>query len=145
MPQPRKGKTINPTRYDPYKNFKFRIKLGGKTVAAADAVTGIPRKITGLNKTTDITLKRGVIGDSGFSKWVSQTPTDPPHITLTRKPLQKTLTLELHDEAGQKTAIWTLSHCSVSSFKLLPQPEGKTGNVAIASLIIQSESLTLNT
>jgi phage tail-like protein len=144
MPQPRKGKTIpvNPTRYDPYKNFKFHIKLDGKIVAAVDTVSGIPRKITGLNKTTDITLKRGVIGNSSFSKWVNRASTDPQNNTQGSR---KNLTLELHDADGQKIASWTLGNCHVSSFKPLASSDTKASNVAIASLVIKPESLALNT
>jgi phage tail-like protein len=144
MPQPHKGKaiTINPTRYDPYKNFKFHVKFAGKIVAAADTVTGIPRKITGLNKTTDITLKRGVIGDSAFSKWINRASTDT---VKDARVSRKNLTLELRDEAGQKISSWKLGNCHVSSFKPLPSLNDKAGNVAVSSLVIQPESLILST
>ena len=33
----------NPTRFDPYKNFKFRVKWDGRYVAAISRVTGLIR------------------------------------------------------------------------------------------------------
>jgi len=140
MPELHKDKPIvvNPTRVDPYKNFKFHVTFGGKIVAAAKTVSGIPRKITGMNKSTDITLKRGVIGDSGFSDWIKQVSAGTARLK------RKNLILELHDEIGNKTSSWTLGNCRVSSFKPLPSLDKKAGTIAIETLVIQSESLKLN-
>ena len=54
----------------PYTQFNFKLSLGGRTVLGAfQELSGVgtqrPRKkitkLTGLNKSTDVTLKRGVI------------------------------------------------------------------------------------
>jgi hypothetical protein len=39
--------TVNPKRFDPYKNFKFRVKWDGKYVAGVS-------KISGLKRTTEV-------------------------------------------------------------------------------------------
>ena len=39
--------SVNPTRFDPYKNFKFRIKWDGRHVAGVS-------KISGLRRTTEV-------------------------------------------------------------------------------------------
>ena len=39
--------TVNPTRHDPYKNFKFQVKWDGKYVAGIS-------KVTGLKRTTEV-------------------------------------------------------------------------------------------
>ena len=43
--------SANPTRFDPYKNFKFRVKWDGKYVAGIS-------KVSGLKKTTEVVKHR---------------------------------------------------------------------------------------
>jgi phage tail-like protein len=81
-------------RERPYVQFNFLVDLGNGTTDGADAgfqeVSGIGmevtvaeyrngnekensvRKITGLNKSTDVTLKRGVIGSLNLYRWLDQ-------------------------------------------------------------------------
>ena len=73
----------NPTRKDPYKNFKFRVKWDGKYVAGISKVGSLKRttevvehreggdpstsrKSPGRNKFDAITLERGLTQDMGF-------------------------------------------------------------------------------
>lgn len=140
MPKPKAAKPIvvNPNRSDPYKNFKFRMKFGGKIVAAATVVTGPMKKISGMHKSGDVTLKRGVISDSGFAEWLSQTArkANPPHAPATRRPTRRTLILEMRDETGKKAGEWKLHGCAVVA---VDQSRSKD-SIALASLTIQTES-----
>src|SRR5208282_6413282 len=80
--------SANPQRFDPYKNFKFRVKWDGKYVAGVSKVSmlkrttevvehregGDPstgRKSPGRNKFDAITLERGVTHDAAFEQWAS--------------------------------------------------------------------------
>ena len=78
----------------PYVQFNFLVDLGNGTTDGADAgfqeVSGVGMevtvseyrngnsrensvmKITGLNKSTDVTLKRGVIGSLSLYSWLNQ-------------------------------------------------------------------------
>ena len=75
--------TVNTTRYDPYKNFKFRVKWDGKYIPAISLVTGLvrttavvehreggdpstSRKSTGRTEFESITLERGLTEDTAF-------------------------------------------------------------------------------
>jgi phage tail-like protein len=77
--------TVNPTRFDPYKNFKFRIKWDGKYVAGLRKMTALKRttrvvkyreggdpsssrKSPGITEYEAITLERGVTHDLEFEK-----------------------------------------------------------------------------
>ncbi|MEO8448321.1 MAG: phage tail protein [Gemmatimonadota bacterium] len=66
----------------PYEQFNFLVHFGGSS-RAADAgfqeISGIEleaphsarvTKLTGINKSTDITLKRGVVAAPGFQEWL---------------------------------------------------------------------------
>ena len=57
-------------RTDPYKQFKFRLSIGGVVIGGFHHAKGIT-KITGLNKSTDVTLKRGVIAAKAFNDWLN--------------------------------------------------------------------------
>src|SRR5246500_1289314 len=79
----------NPSRLDPYKNFKFRGKWGGKYVAAVSKVGSLrrrtevvehreggdpstSRKSPGRTKYEAITLERGVTHDLEFEQWANK-------------------------------------------------------------------------
>jgi phage tail-like protein len=68
--------TVNPTRLDPYKNFKFRVKWDGHTIAGVSRISALrhsteviehreggdpstSRKSPGRTKYEPITLERG--------------------------------------------------------------------------------------
>ena len=44
--------TVNAQRFDPYKNFKFRVKWDGRYVAGIS-------KVGGLKKTTEVQVQAG--------------------------------------------------------------------------------------
>src|SRR5947209_11465550 len=77
--------SVNPQRFDPYKNFKFRVKWDGRYVAGVSKVSmlkrstevvkhregGDPstsRKSPGRTEYDAITLERGVTHDTEFEK-----------------------------------------------------------------------------
>jgi T4-like virus tail tube protein gp19 len=70
--------TVNPTRFDPYKNFKFRIKWDGKYVAGLS-------KMTALKRTTQV-VKYREGGDPSSSR-KSPGITEPQN--LQQKPLYR--------------------------------------------------------
>src|SRR5918995_146860 len=81
--------TANPRRFDPYKNFKFRVKWDGRYVAGISKVSGLKRttevvehreggdpssgrKSPGRTKYEPITLERGVTHDTDFEQWAER-------------------------------------------------------------------------
>jgi phage tail-like protein len=80
---------VNPQQFDPYKNFKFRVKWDGRYVAGVSRVSpfirrtevvvhregGDPstsRKSPGLSEYAAITLERGVTQDVEFEAWANK-------------------------------------------------------------------------
>ena len=74
---------VNPQRFDPYKNFKFRVEWDGKLVAGVSKVSGLrrttevvshreggdlsaERKSPGRTEFKPIVLERGVTHDHSF-------------------------------------------------------------------------------
>jgi phage tail-like protein len=81
--------SVNPQRFDPYKNFKFRVKWDGRYVAGISKVSALKhstdvvehreggdpstsRKSPGRRKYEGITLERGVTHDTEFEKWANK-------------------------------------------------------------------------
>src|SRR5881296_2119866 len=81
--------TVNAQRFDPYKNFKFRVKWDGRYVAGISKVGGLKRttevvkhrdggdpsssrKSPGRTEYDAITLERGVTHDREFEIWASK-------------------------------------------------------------------------
>jgi phage tail-like protein len=81
--------TVNPLRFDPYKNFKFRVKWDGKYVAGISKVSALKRstevlkhreggdpstsrKSPGRTEYEAITLERGVTHDPEFERWANK-------------------------------------------------------------------------
>ena len=80
---------VNPTRLDPYKDFKFRVKWDGQYVAGVSKVSALRRttdvvehreggdpstshKSPGQTKYDAITLERGLTQDRAFEAWANQ-------------------------------------------------------------------------
>ena len=79
---------VKAQRFDPYKNFKFRVKWDGRVIAGVSKVSALKRstdvvdyreggnpstthKSPGLTKYEPITLERGVSHDPDFEQWAN--------------------------------------------------------------------------
>ena len=122
------------SRFDPYKNFKFKIVSEGRAVGAFNALTPAHvLKITGMNKSTDVTLKRGVIGDPGLFDWLNSVRGG-----RTKKD-RRDLTVEQYDETGCKRRSVTLLSCRVLDFQALADEEADANAFAVTKLTLNAE------
>src|SRR6476469_3775073 len=81
--------TVNALRFDPYKNFKFRVKWDGRYVAGISKVSALKRtsevikhreggdlsssrKSPGRTEYEAIMLERGVTHDPEFERWANK-------------------------------------------------------------------------
>jgi phage tail-like protein len=53
--------SVNPTRFDPYKNFKFRVKWDGRYIAGVS-------KVSALRRTTEVVELAPCGSDFGLSQ-----------------------------------------------------------------------------
>lgn len=150
--------TVNPSRFDPYKNFKFRIKWDGRYVAGVNKISplvrttevvrhregGDPstsRKSPGRSEYEPITLERGVTHDPEFERWANKVWNFGGGLG-TESSLQdfrKDLIIELYNEAGQVVLAYFVYRCWVSEFQALPELNANSGEIAIQSLTLQNE------
>src|SRR6202049_1145672 len=112
--------SVNAQRFDPYKNFKFRVKCDGKYVAgvskdgALKRTTGVvkhreggdpssSRKSPGRSEYEAITLERGVTHDKEFERWANKIwdYSGGAGQESSLKDFRKDLLIEIQNEAGQ--------------------------------------------
>src|SRR3954470_3087648 len=112
--------TVNAQRFDPYKNFKFRVKWDGKYVAGVSKVGGLKRttevvkhreggdpsstrKSPGRTEFHAITLERGVSHDRALEQWATSVWIFGPGLgsEASLQNFRKDIFIELYNEAGQ--------------------------------------------
>jgi phage tail-like protein len=150
--------TVNPTRFDPYKNFKFRVKWDGKYIAGVSKISGLrrttevihhregadpssSRKSPGLTKFESITLERGVTHDPEFEKWANKVWKFGAGLgsEVSLKDFRKDITLELYNEAGQLVLAYKIYRCWVSEYEILPDLDANANAVAIEHITLENE------
>ncbi|HWS97938.1 MAG TPA: phage tail protein [Candidatus Methylomirabilis sp.] len=150
--------TVNAQRFDPYKNFKFRVKWDGKYVAGISQVSplirrtevvlhregGDPsttRRSPGRTEFEAITLSRGVTHDVAFEQWANKVWDYGAGLgtEVSLKDFRKDITLELYNEAGQKVIAYNIFRCWVSEYEALPELDANAAAVAIQHIKLENE------
>ena len=149
---------VNPHRFDPYKNFKFRVKWDGKYVAGISKVSALrrttevvkhreggdastSRKSPGLTEFEAITLERGITHDPEFEKWANKVWTrSAGHGTESSlKDFRKDITIEVYNEAGQLVLAYLVFRCWVSEFTAFLDLDANGSAVAIETIRLENE------
>jgi phage tail-like protein len=147
-----------PNRYDPYKNFKFRVKWDGRYVAGISKVGGLKRSIEvvehreggdpstsrkspGRVKFEAITLERGVTNDTDFEKWANKVWSfgGGPGAESSLADFRKDITIDVFNEAGQKVLSYKVYRCWVSEYQALPDLDANANAVAIQHIKLENE------
>ena len=150
--------SANAQRFDPYKNFKFRVKWDGKFVAGISKVGALKRttevvehreggdpstsrKSPGKSKFEAITLERGVTHDLEFEQWANKIWNFGAGLgtEVSLKDFRKDLIIEVYNEAGQKVIAYKVYRCWVSEYQALPELDASANAVAIQTLKLENE------
>jgi phage tail-like protein len=150
--------SINPQRFDPYKNFKFRVKWDGRYVAGVSKVGGLKRttevvehreggdpstsrKSPGRTKYEAITLDRGVTHDKEFEQWANKVWHFGARLgsEVSLKDFRKDLLIEVYNEAGQLALAYKVYRCWVSEYQALPDLDANANAVALEHLKLENE------
>lgn len=149
--------TVNAQRFDPYKNFKFRVKWDGRYVAGISKVSALKRitevvehreggspsssrKSPGLTTFAPITLERGVTHDTEFEKWANKV-WHPSGLgtEVSLKDFRKDLVIEFYNEAGQLVLSYKVFRCWVSEYQALPDLDANANAVALEHIKLENE------
>jgi phage tail-like protein len=150
--------SVNAQRFDPYKNFKFRVKWDGRYVAGISKVSAlkrstdvvdhrsggdpsIVRKSPGQTKYEPITLERGVTHDTEFEKWANKVWNYGSGLSaeVSLKDFRKDMIIEVYNEAGQPVLAYKVYRCWVSEYQALPELDASGKAVAIQTMKLENE------
>jgi phage tail-like protein len=150
--------TVNSTRFDPYKNFKFRLKWDGQYIAGVSKCSmlkrttevvkhregGDPsttRKSPGRTEYDAITLERGVTHDTAFEYWADKVWSLGAGLgsEVSLKDFRKDMILDIFNEAGQKVISYKIYRCWVSEYQAVPDFDANANAVAIQHIKLECE------
>ena len=150
--------SVNPSRFDPYPNFKFRVKWDGRYVAGISKCSALKRttqvvphreggdpssirKSPGRTEYEAITLERGITHDTEFEKWANKVWNFGSGLgaEVSLKDFRKDIIIDVYNEAGQLAITYTLFRCWVSEFQALSDLDANANAVAIQHLKLENE------
>ncbi|QUC58073.1 phage tail protein [Streptomyces sp. A2-16] len=150
--------TVNERRFDPYKNFKFRVKWDGQYVAGVSKVSPLKRttevvkhrsggdpsstrKSPGRTEYEPITLERGISHDPAFERWANKVWNFGSGLgaEVSLRDFRKDVIIEVYNEAGQVAIAYKVYRCWVSEFQAVPDLDANANAVAIQTLKLENE------
>jgi phage tail-like protein len=148
--------TVNPTRHDPYQNFKFRVKWDGAYVAGVSKVSGLKRttevvehreggdpstsrKSPGRTQFEAITLERGLTQDLAFSNWANKVWTLGGNPETALADFRKDIVIDFYNEADQSVISYKVYRYWVSEYQALPDLDANANAVAIEHIKLENE------
>jgi phage tail-like protein len=156
--------TVNPTRFDPYKDFKFRVKWDGGYVAGISTVCALKRATEvvahreggdpnisrispGESKYEPVTLERGVTHDTDFEAWANKVfcVGAAARAETSLKDFRKDVVIEPYNEAGQLALAYKVFRCWPSQYQALPDLDAAASAIAIESVVLENEGWARDT
>jgi len=150
--------SVNPQRFDPYKNFKFRVKWDGRYVAGISKVGSLKRttevvkhreggdpsstrKSPGRTEFDAITLDRGVTHDTEFETWANKVWNFGSGLgaEVSLKDFRKDIIIDVYNEAGQLAISYKVYRCWVSEFQAMADLDANANAVLIQHIKLENE------
>jgi phage tail-like protein len=147
-----------PNRFDPYKNFKFRVKWDNRYVAGISKVGALKRttevvehreggdpstsrKSPGRTKYDAITLDRGVTHDVAFEQWANKVWSygGGAGKESSLADFRKDIIIDVFNEANQRVLSYKVYRCWVSEYQALPDLDANANAVAIQHIKLENE------
>jgi len=150
--------TVNTSRFDPYKNYRFLVYFGTGTtpVAGVSKVGAVKRSskaidyneggnavtLKGLGRTSydAITIERGLTFDSDFQDWANAAQVlDKGAASTSLANLRREVRIELLNEMGQTVYRFLIHRCWVSEYQALSDLDAGGSGVALEHLKLENE------
>jgi phage tail-like protein len=150
--------SVNAQRFDPYKNFKFRVKWDGRYVAGISKVSALKRttevvkhreggdpsssrKSPGRTEYEAITLERGVTHDTEFEKLANKVWNYGSGLgsEVSLKDFRKNVIIEMMNESGQVVIAYNVYRCWVSEYQAQADLDANANAVAIQHIKLENE------
>ena len=148
--------SVNTHRFDPYKNFKFRVRWDGDYVAGVSKVSALKRSTEvvshreggdpstqrhapGASKFEPVTLERGVTHDPEFREWANKVYSTDGDSAISLKDFRKDLIIELLNEQGNVAKAYKIYRCWPSEYEAMAELDANANAVLIERLVLQNE------
>jgi phage tail-like protein len=149
---------MNPStnRFDPYRNFRFKVKWDGLYVAGLSKISGLKRstemvewreagenitsrKLPGKSKFEPVTLEAGITYDTSFQDWAELVNDFASHSITSLKDFRKLVTIDVFNEANVKALSYRLYRVWVSDYQAIPDLDAGANAVAITTIKLEYE------
>lgn len=148
--------TVNPQRYDPYRNFKFKIKIDNVYVAGLNKCSALKKttemvewreggdpssshKLPGKTSYDAVTLEAGVTHDITFEDWANLVNNFQGDAAMSLKNFRKDIIIDVFNEASQKAISYKVYRCWVSEYQALPELDASANAVMIQTIKLENE------
>ena len=148
--------TVNTNRFDPYRNFKFRVKIDNQYVAGLSKCSSLrrttevtqwreggdpstSRQLPGKTKYEPVTLESGLTHDLTFENWANLVHNFQGDAAMSLRKFRKDIIVDVFNEAGQKVHSYRLFRCWVSEYQALPDLDASANAVAIQHIKLENE------
>jgi phage tail-like protein len=153
--------TVNATRIDPYRNFKFHVVWDQKVVAGISKVGALkrstevvshregndistPRHSPGRTSFEAIVLERGISFDPEFLAWANLVYSVEGDGAVSLRNFRKDITINLKNLQGVVVKSYRVFRCWPSEFTALPDLDANANAIAIEMLTLQNEGWELD-
>jgi phage tail-like protein len=148
--------TAQTNRFDPYRNFRFRVKWDGQYVAGMTKMGAlkrttemvefreageniVSRKLPGKSSYQAVSLEAGITYDTAFEDWANLVNDFASHSITNLGEFRKNITLDVFNEAGVKALSYNLYRAWVSEYQALPDLDSSANAVAITTIKLEYE------
>jgi phage tail-like protein len=148
--------SVNTERFDPYRNFKFKIKWDGTYVAGLSKCSALKkttessdwreggdpsssRKLPGKTSYEAITMEAGVTHDTAFEDWANLVNNFEGDASMSLKNFRKDITIDVFNLQGSKVLSYIAHRCWVSEFQSLPELDASGNAVMIQTIKLENE------
>ncbi len=148
--------SVNSERFDPYRNFKFKIKWDNQYVAGLSKCSSLKktiestdwreggdpsssRKLPGKTSYEAITLEAGVTHDTTFEEWANQVNNFQGDASMSLKNFRKDVTVDVFNLQGGKVLTYNVYRCWVSEYQALPELDASGNAVMIQTIKLENE------
>jgi phage tail-like protein len=148
--------TANPERQDPYRNFKFRVKIDNKYVAGLSKCSALkkttekvdwyesgqpatPHRLPGKTSYGDITLTAGVTHDKTFEEWANLVNNFRGDAAMSLKKFRKDIVIDVFNDADQLVLSYQVFRCWVSEYQALAELDAASNAVILQTVKLENE------
>jgi len=150
------------SQFDPFRKFKFRIKIANQVVAGLTKCSALTvsveskefrsgemdsfkQKLPGMVSFEAITLEQGVTGDKTFEKWATAMANylgnKGSDSQKTPDDFRKEIDIEVYNLNNQRVKAYRIYQCWVSKYTAIPDLDANSADVMIQTLVLENEGI----